>query len=79
MVSLLTAMYPIDADMFYHLVDTQCLRGGSRSLRGYFYILLTYMRQRDHPMKRGRFDLAPIGRERKNFYSGSAMVIMNSR
>jgi len=46
MVSLLTTMYPIDADMFYHLVDTQCLRGGSRSLRGYFYILLSYIRWR---------------------------------
>ena len=54
MVSLLTTMYPIDADMFYHRVDIQCPPGGNRSLRGYFYILLSYIRQKEGPQREGR-------------------------
>jgi len=53
--------------MLYRHVDTQCLRGGAEVYEGYFYIVLSYIRQGDHPMKRGRFDPAPIGRGKKNF------------
>ena len=54
MVSLLTTIYPTDTDMFYHLVDTQCLRGVTEACEGYFYILLFYIRQKEGPQREGR-------------------------